>query len=250
MEVKTKHALVVVALALSTCALALAAPAGASHVRPKGATPLRDSLVIAQKQCASFNNTHNSPPTVQSCTQPSPFPQQESSWLTAGTADVNGAGSNSVGFVRLDVLSADIQIQMSLSDVRCMPATALAVCPTPNAAAGRDYTGELQLQVGLQITDHSNVPSSFTNTGTLVAIPFPVKVPCTSTGSTTIGSACGILTTMNSVAPNWAQPNKRMSFEIPQGVPGGGIQVFDGGMNGIAGSTGSTLFAETGVFVP
>jgi hypothetical protein len=45
-------------------------------------------------------------------------------------------------------------------------------------------------------------------------------------------------------------PNVRMSFEIPQGNPNGGIQVFDGGQTGVAGSTGATLFAETGVFVP
>jgi hypothetical protein len=139
---------------------------------------------------------------------------------------------------------------MSLSDVRCLPATAAAVCPTPNAVPLNDYTGELHLLLGFRITDHSNVPSSFTNTGTAVDVQFPVKVSCTSTSSTAIGSACGILTTMNTVVPNSAPANKRTSLEIPQGVPQGGIQVFDGGMNGIGGSTGSTLFAETGVFVP
>jgi hypothetical protein len=232
-----------------TALLAFASPAEASHVRPKGATPLRDSLVVAQKACASPTTTHNSPPAgVGACTPPA-NPQQESAWLTAGTPDVNGAGGNFVGYVRLDVINSppDVNIRMQLSDVRCLPSTSAGVCPVANAAGGPDYTGELNLLLGLQISDHNNSPQQ---TGTIVAFQFPVKVPCISSSSTAIGSACPQATTMNAVVPGSAPGNQRMVFELPQGVPGGGIQVWDGGQNGIAGSNGSTLFAETGVFVP
>ena len=249
MQVKKKLALSLAALALSASALVLASPAGAGHLRPKGATPLRDSLVVAQKQCQATNNTHNSPPTVSSCTPPGGLPAQESSWVTAGTPDVNGVGSNFIGNVNLLALSNDVQIRMQVSDVRCLPPTAAGVCSVPNAGAGPDYTGQLQLQVGLRVTDHRN-GMSLNQTGTIIDFPFQAAVPCQSSAQTNFGSLCPLVTTFNTVVPGMVLSNQRMSFEIPQGSQFGGIQVFDGGQTGTAGSTGATLFAETGVFVP
>ena len=234
-------------VALTGCmafVLALTQSATGTHVRPKGATPLRDSLVIAQKGCTGANSTHGVPLAFPSCAPP----LQASQYVTAGTVDANGAGSNLVGFAKLTVTASDVLIDNNETDVRCLPATAASVCPVPNGADGPDYTGELQLEVGLRITDHFNAPGN--TPGTTVDFIFPVKVPCASTSSATIGSTCGISTSMNSVVPGSAPTTKRTTYEVPQRTNPGGVQVWDGGANGIAGSTGATLFLEPGVFLP
>ena len=237
----------VAALAAGTLlgTLALVQPAGASHVRPKGATPLRDSLVIAQRACPAGNTTHGAPLLFPSCNPPG----QTSQFLTVGTPDANGAGANMVGYVKLTVSPADVAIEMLSTDVRCLPATAAAVCPVPNAADGPDYTGDLQLEIGLRVTDHFNAPAN-SAPATTVDFIYPVKVPCASTGNTATGSTCGITTTMNSVIPGSAPANKRTVYQIPQRTSPGGIQVYDGGPNGPAGATNATLFLEPGVFLP
>ena len=72
--------------------------------------------------------------------------------LTTGTPDANGRGANLVGRVRLNVTpgdpatpddEADVILIVELSDVRESPALA-------------DYTGELELNVGLRVTDLLN----------------------------------------------------------------------------------------------
>jgi hypothetical protein len=235
------------AIVLAGCAflvLGLTQPASGTHVRPKGATPLRDSLVIAQKGCTAPNSTHGAPLAFPSCGPP----VQASQFVTSGTPDANGAAANLTGFARLIVGATDVFIDTSTSDVRCLPATAASVCPFPNTADGPDYTGELQLEIGQRITDHFNSPSVTATTSDFI---FPVKVPCTDTmGTTTIGSTCSISTSMNAVVPGSAPTGKRSTYEIPQRTNPGGIQVYDGGVNGIAGSTGATLFLEPGVFLP
>jgi hypothetical protein len=226
--------------------LALTHAASAIHVRPKGATPLRDSLVVAQKACTGPNTTHGVPLAFPSCNPPA----QTSQYLTVGTPDANGAGANMVGYVKLTQLAADVAIETQTTDVRCLSLTSLSVCPFPNAASGNDYTGELQLEIGLRITDHNNAPSS-TTPATAVDILYPVKVPCVDTnGNMAIGSTCAITTSMNVVVPGSAPAGKRTVYQIPQRTSPGGIQVYDGGPNGIAGSTNATLFLEPGVFLP
>jgi hypothetical protein len=61
-------------------AAALAQVAGATHVYPKGATPLRVPFVPAYKQCTAPNRTHGSPLAFASCRPPAPA----SSFLTVG----------------------------------------------------------------------------------------------------------------------------------------------------------------------
>jgi hypothetical protein len=227
--------------------LAMAQMAGASHVRPKGATPLRDSLVIAQRSCAApGTTTHGVPLAFPSCSPPG----QTSNFLTVGTPDANGAGANMVGYAKLTQLAADVAIEAQSTDVRCLPATAASVCPFANAADGPDYIGELQLEVGLRITDHFNAPNNNTP-ATTVDFIFPVKVPCGNTsGNTAIGSLCTITTSMNSVVPGSAPANKRTTYQIPQRTSPGGIQVYDGGPSGMAGATNATLFLEPGIWLP
>src|SRR5688572_29505704 len=80
--------------------LAVSGAAVAVHPRPKGATPLRVSLVPAFAPCTSPNRQHGAPLSFPSCSPP----VHASNWVTVGTADANGAPANFEGFVRLDVI--------------------------------------------------------------------------------------------------------------------------------------------------
>jgi hypothetical protein len=240
MRLKVLFTLAALALGL----MAISQTAGATHIRPKAATPLRDSLVIAQQACVSPNATHGAPLAFPSCNPP----QQTSKWLTAGTPDANGAPANFVGHVRLQQATGDIAIDANITDVRCLPPTDPSVCTPANSIAGPDYVGQLQIEIGMRITDHFNAPSS-TTPATAVDIIFPVREPCASTGPT-IGSTCAIVTSMNALVPGSAPGAKRMTIQIPQRTSPGGIQVYDGGQFGIAGASDATLYLEPGVFLP
>ncbi len=118
MTIKRK---MVLPLALAVGALGLMAVsqlASASHVRPKGATPLRASLVPSFKACTVPNRTHGAPLAFPSCNPP----VQTSNFLTIGSPDANGAGANSTGFILLKVKPTspeDVLITSSITDVRC-----------------------------------------------------------------------------------------------------------------------------------
>ena len=96
MDIKCR---MVLPLALAAGLLAVAQVATASHVRPKGATPLKASFVPAYTECTAANNTHGAPLAHPSCSPP----VQSSSYLTVGTPDANGATANSLGFILLRV---------------------------------------------------------------------------------------------------------------------------------------------------
>lgn len=230
---------------LAVGVMAVSQLAGATHVRPKAATPLRDSMVIAQRACTAPNTIHGTPLAFPSC-QP---PGQVSQWVSAGTPDANGAPANFVGHVRLIQLPADIGIDSNITDVRCLPATAASVCTPANAADGPDYVGQLEIRIGFRITDHFNAPMS-TTPGTMVDITFPVKEPCASTPNVAVGGTCSIVTSMNAIVPGSAPGAKRTVYQIPQQTSPGGIQVWDGGQNGVAGASDATLYLEPGVFLP
>src|SRR4051794_21524261 len=132
------------ALALGVLGLMVVSQvASATHVRPKGATPLRASLVPAYKQCTAPNRTHGAPLAFPSCNPP----VQQSNFLTVGSPDANGAGANSTGFILRAVKSPspeDVNIRADITDVRCKRATAATVCNSANTADGPDYSGEVQ----------------------------------------------------------------------------------------------------------
>ena len=69
----------------------------AGYPRPKGASPLRVSLVPAYAACAAPNRTHGPPLAHPSCNPPAQTSQQ----LTVGTPDANGAPASSMGSARL-----------------------------------------------------------------------------------------------------------------------------------------------------
>jgi hypothetical protein len=228
--------------------MVMASAANAAHPRPKGASPLRASLVPAFNQCTAANRTHGPPLAFPSCNPP----VQSSTSVTVGEPTANGAAANSVGFIRISVLvgvpgppdDSDVNLVMSITDVRCKAGN--AACGAANAADGADYTGELQASAQIRISDHFNAvaPGGGTDAATVIDIPFPVNAACTATASTSIGSTCGFTTTANTVVPGAAKDGKRAVVEIGQ------LQVIDGGTDGVVATTPNTLFEVQGIFIP
>jgi hypothetical protein len=242
MTIKRK---MVLPLALAVGALALMAVsqvASGSHVRPKGASPLRASLVPSYKACSAPNRTHGAPLAFPSCNPP----VQSSTYLTLGTPDANGAGANSVGSILLRVKATspeDVLINSTITDVRCLPAGGASVCGTANAADGPDYSGEVQGNATIRISDHYNGPG-LNEAATVVDIPFPVNGTCATTLSTTVGGTCTTATTANTVVPGSVKDTQRAVVEIGQ------LQVFDGGADGLVSTADNTLFEVQGIFIP
>jgi hypothetical protein len=216
-------------------------PTNAGYPRPQGATPAAMSLVPAYNQCTSPNRLHGPPDFPGNASNPDGScnpPAQSSSQLTVGSPDANGAAANSVGSVRFAVLTgnpataadeADARVTMSLTDVR-------------RRSDLTDYTGQVQLETTVRVTDRNNGP---TETGTTQDLPFRVTVPCAGTASTSIGSTCSVNTTMDAVMGAGAiTETKRSIWQLGQ------VRVNDGGPDGVVSTTPNTLFAVQGVFVP
>jgi hypothetical protein len=241
--------LVPLALAVTVAMMLIAASiASAAHPRPKGASPMRLSMVPAFKQCTAANRTHGPPLAFPSCNPP----VQTSNAITVGEPTANGAAANSVGFIRISVLvgvpgppdDSDVILVGSSTDIRCKAGT--AACGSANAADGADYTGELEGNAQIRISDHFNAiaPGGGTDAATVIDIPFPVTSPCTATSSTSIGSTCNITTSANGVVPGSVKDGKRAVVEIQQ------VQVSDGGPDGVVATTPNTLFSVQGIFIP
>jgi hypothetical protein len=223
-----------------------AQPAGASHVRPKGATPFTASLVPAYNQCTAPNNNHGSPLAYQSCSPP----VQSSNFLTVGTPDANGAPVGMVGSVEFHVKGTspeDVLIDFSVTDVRCAPATDAAVCNSANAADGPDYTGNLSFGMTQRASDHYN-GASLNDAATVVDLPGyflgRVNAGCEATADTTTGSTCSISTTQNAIVSGSVKDAAREVLELDQ------LSVTDGGADGQFDTPDNTLFLVQGVFVP
>ena len=220
------------------------------YPRPKGATPLRASLVPAYNQCTSPNRMHG-PPDLPGGTNPDGScnpPTQTSSQITVGSPDAGGGAANSLGSVKLSVINgnaattadeADVRYTVSITDVRCKPGA--GACGAANAGGGADYSGQVRVQNGLRITDRYNGPSEV---GVVQDTTFGVTVPCTVSASTAIGSSCSVNTTADAVMPGVVKEIRRSNWQMGQ------VQVFDGGADGVVSTTPNTLFAVQGVFVP
>jgi len=243
MTIKRK---MVLPLALAVGALGLMAVsqvASGSHVRPKGATPLSASLVPSYKACATPNRTHGAPLAFPSCNPP----VQSSNFLTMGSPDANGAPANSVGSILLKVKTTspeDVLITSTITDVRCRPATQAAVCNSANTADGPDYSGQIQGNATIRISDHYNGPN-LNEAATVVDTPFPVNGTCANTtASASTGGICTTNTTANAVVPGAVKDTQRGVVEISQ------LQISDGGADGQVASPDNTLFEVQGIFIP
>ncbi len=220
--------------------LAWYVPTSPGYPRPVGATPTRVSLVPAYTQCTSPNRVHG-PPDLPGGTNPDGScnpPAQASSQLTIGSTDANGAAAQSVGYARLGVIvgnpgtstdEADASVSVQVTDVR-------------KRSDLTDYTGQLQLDTTIRVTDRDNGP---TETATGQDTPFRVTIPCAATGSTTVGSTCSVNTTVDAVVGAGAiKETKRTIWQLGQ------VRVNDGGADGVVSTTPNTLFAVQGIFVP
>jgi hypothetical protein len=207
------------------------------YPRPKGASPLRVSLVPAFKECTDANTTHGAPLESPACGPP----VQESGHLTIGTPDApsNSKSANSIGSLFLRSVpgnastvadEADVSVTASITDVR-------------NANDLSDYTGSLRISLALQVTDRSNGPTkSDPATG---STRFDVAVPCTATtGTEDIGSTCSVVTSADAVVPGAIKESVRTIWQTDQ------VQVWDGGADGDVETAPDTVFARQGVFVP
>jgi Tol biopolymer transport system component len=204
------------------------------YPRPKGASPLRASLVPAYAECTNPNSSHGAPLVYGSCDPPA----RTSQLLTVGTPDANGAGANSAGSVSLSTIvgdpstaadEADLRFTVSLTDVR-------------TSAVLGDYTGELLSSQAVRLTDR--LSGSPPHPGTVQDFRFELAVPCAGTADTTVGSTCAADTTADAVVPGAVVEGKRAIWQLDQ------IQVFDGGPDGMASTAPNALFAVQGVFVP
>jgi hypothetical protein len=205
------------------------------YVRAKGASPFRVALVPAFGQCMSPDLTHGEPLAFGSCSSPT----ATSGFLTVGTPDANGAPSNAVGSVLYIVVQgdpsteaneADVSVLVQLSDVR-------------RSDDLSDYTGEVQLRQGVRITDLLN-GSLQNEAATGFDTDLSATVPCAATASSTVGASCSLSSSFNAILPGSVIEGKRATWQLER------AQVFDGGANGTAGSSGATLFETQGLFVP
>ncbi len=172
--------------------------------------------------------------------------------VTVGTPDANGAAANSEGYVKLEVLvgvpgppdDSDVLITSNATDIRCQAGT--LSCGSANAVDGADYTGGLQGNATIRISDHFNAVAAGggTDPATVVDIPYPIAAACVATASTAIGGTCTANTSANAAVPGAVKDGKRANVEVGQ------IVVSDGGPDGIVGTTPNTVFSKQGIFIP
>jgi hypothetical protein len=219
-----------------------------NYPRPGSGTPFRVPLVPSYKECTAPNSTHVAPLSLQACTGPT----LTSTLLTMGSL---GAGS---GFLRYRAIpgdgvvppdNADIDITVSLSDVRCA-AAAVTGC----TLAGDDYSAQLVARTTLRMTDVANgVFGDDPGTASLGTFSFPMN--CTTTGGAN-GSTCSVSTTADTLVPNIAKENKKTLFSLES------VQVTDLGADGTmtpgggascpptCGSGDEKVFVHEGVVTP
>ncbi len=241
--------------------MAVASLASATHVRPNGASPMRISFVPAYKNCpvGSATMTHGTPLAAPSC-----VPAQESGSLTTGTPDANGAPAKMNAFGKLNVVLGtpnDVDIDVTINDVRCQAGTLAASCGSANAAGTPPDYGDadvllddLQATAKIRITDHDNgTPGpGGTAPGTVIDLPFPVSIDCAATADTTVGGDCNISTSANTVVPGSVKTGKRGIVEIGQFVVNDGGDDADIATNPTTPPTPATntVFLRQGIFIP
>ena len=212
-----------------------------AYFRPRGATPLRASLVPAYQACTVPNREHGPPLDSPSCNPPA----QTSPNVTVGTPDSNGPAANSIASARFFVQpgapgtpedEADVGITVDATDIR-------------TSGSLFDYSGELRAQVILRITDRNNsvLPPIFPDdqSGTMQDTPLSVTVPCAPTPDATIGSNCSVSTSADTLVPGTVTESDRSVWQLDT------VRLLDGGVDGDAETAADNmLFATQGIFVP
>jgi calcineurin-like phosphoesterase family protein len=207
------------------------------YARPRGADSMVVRLVPSAAKCTAQNAVHGGPLSTPSCGPPTP----SSRYLTVGTSDANGQPTEFTGYLMLTVQSstpvnpddgdqADVQISANLEDVR-------------RAGDLADYTGELQGQFQLRMTDRAN-SAGLDQPATAADLPISFTIPCQATPDPDIGSTCKLTSSVDTVLAGAVKEGKRSVWAIS------GASVFDGGSDGVAGTSDNTDFASAGLFAP
>jgi hypothetical protein len=124
---------------------------------------------------------------------------------------------------------ADVQVSVSITDVRLRSDLS-------------DYTGELQVNPTVRITDRNNGASG-TDPATGQDTPFPITTPCAATAGAA-GATCSLTSSFNAIVPGAVVERKRAIWQL------GSIEVLDGGSDGVAATDPNSLFARQGIFIP
>jgi hypothetical protein len=230
------RALIGAALSIAVLAFGAAAVPAADDgfARPKGATPLRLSLVPAYQFCSLPNREHGPPLAFGSCAPPG----QASGHLTVGTVDANGEASQLNGHARLATIVGDADVAGDQADL----SVALVTNDVRRASDLSDYTGELEVRLVFRLTDLDNGPGAATVQD--FQLTFPAL--CSSTGDTTAGADCSLGTTADAVVPGLIKETQRMLIESLDPV-----RVYDGGADEDADTLAdNTLFLTQGIFIP
>ena len=222
--------------------LAWYVPVSPGYSRAKAASPMRLSLVPAFNACTSPNRVHG-PPDFPGAPNPDGScnpPVQSSSQLTIGTPDsANGAPLKGAGSVKVSTITGNPNTTVDEADARF---TVSMVDVRRRTTGFPDYTGQLQVETSLRVTDRNNGPSEV---ATMQDTPFRVTVPCTATaGDATIGSTCSVNTTADAVLAGTILEGKRAVWSLGQ------VRLNDGGTDGVASTTPNSPFMVQGVMVP
>jgi hypothetical protein len=217
--------------------------AQASHIRPKSATPIRESLIPAHNKCGAPNRTHGPTFTLPSCNPP----VNVSPNLTTGTPDNNTLPANMASQVKLQIQSTppDILLLASINDQYCKPTFAGACTSTGEAL--NDYVGGLNVNIEFRLSDHWNAVTSGGGSDPATVIdlpPIPWPVTCTAVGPGTPGGQCTSSTTLNSLIPGAVLGGKRESWEVLN------LVVQDGGSDSDPATTPNDTWLVRGLFQP
>ena len=221
---------------------------GPGFPRPKGASPLRVSLVPAYAACTAPNRMHGPPLGFPSCSPPS----QRSPYLTVGTPDANGAPANMTGLLRLATTNgsgpydADLAVTVRIDDVRCQSPTLDYPCDPANTHPRPDFAGRLTARMSLRVTDRYNLPSpGGRDAGTVSDTRLDLRIPCAATPDPSTGGTCSLTTTGNAIRPGLVAEGRRLLWEL------GPVEVLDGGPGGFSDGDGNAnTFLKQGIFVP
>jgi hypothetical protein len=217
--------------------------AGATHPRPLGASPMRVAFVPAYQPCSAPDRTHGPPLAFPSCSSP----QQVSTRLTVGNPPAQGANLLGSFHIRVKVGTpgapddSGAPIRTSITDVRCVAAS--GGCATP----GADYAGELEVRIGVRVSDHCNATTTGcgVDPATMQDIELSIPATCAATSNPAVGATCGNITDIIFEYPGIAKDGRRMILALGQ------VLVLDGGDDGdTATDDGAEAFLKQGIFIP
>jgi hypothetical protein len=154
---------------------------------PRGATPMRLSLVPAYQQCTAPNSTHGAPLAYPSCTPPRRSPNVA---VTLGVGDGTPPPAKSIGSLTMKVKrgapgppdDSDVLIQFTMTNVI--------------NSNGSDYTDKLGTRAMVRLTDRPGGIGATTQD-----FPFEFEAPCTGTADATLGGTCEVATSADTVIP-------------------------------------------------